>query len=51
MPIPPRSLGVLETMMRQMIGIKVVDCSCFAFLTAISSSTKLITGTYVVPRA
>jgi hypothetical protein len=27
----PRSLGVLETMMRQMIGIKVVDCSCSSF--------------------
>jgi hypothetical protein len=36
--------------MRQMIGIKVVDCSCFSFNTAISSSKKLIIGTYVVPK-
>jgi hypothetical protein len=42
---PPGSLGVLETMMRQMIGIKVVDCSCFSFNTAISSSKNLIIGT------
>jgi hypothetical protein len=27
----PRSLGVLETMMRQMIGIQVVDFICFSF--------------------
>jgi hypothetical protein len=37
-------------MMRQMICIKVVDCSCFLFLTAISSSKKLIIGTCVVLR-
>jgi hypothetical protein len=30
-PNPTRSLGVLETMMRQMIGIKVVDFNCFLF--------------------
>jgi hypothetical protein len=42
---PPGSVGVLETMMRQMIGIKVVDCSCFLFNTAISSIKKLIFGT------
>jgi hypothetical protein len=28
---PSGSLGVSETMMRQMIGIKVVDCSCVSF--------------------
>jgi hypothetical protein len=47
---PPRSLGVLGTMMRQMIGIKVVDCSCFSFSQRFQAVKKLITGTYVVLR-
>jgi hypothetical protein len=45
--VPPGPLGVPGPMMRQMIGIKVVDWLLFV-LTAISSSNKLITGTHVV---